>query len=112
METSLLWARRALAEDEKDVAAVLACAALEDSLKQCAKSHSLDVDDAENCDCGKRLKSVGAIDKTEGAVLKGYTQVRNKAFHAEWDVVDIPAITEQFLHSPSNSCLSISRTYR
>ena len=81
----------------------MACAALEDSLKQCAKSCSLDVDDEEMATVINALKSVGAIDKTEGAVLKGYTQVRNDAFHARWDKIDIPEIkgvlayTEEFL---------------
>ena len=96
-------ARRALDEGEKDVAAVLACAALEDSLKQCAKRHSLNVDDEEMATVINALRSAGAVDKTEGAVLKGYTQVRNKAFHAEWVKIDVPSITgiiaftEQFL---------------
>ena len=99
----LTSARRALDEDEKDVAAVLACAALEDSLKQYAKSLSLDVDEVEMATVVNALKSAGAVDKTEGAVLKGYTQVRNRAFHAEWEKVDVPSITgiiaftEQFL---------------
>ncbi len=101
--TLLLWARRALDEDEKDVAAVLACAALEDSLKQCAKSHSLNVDDEEMATVIDALRSAGTVDKTEGAVLKGFSQVRNKAFHAQWDKIDVPSITsiiaftEQFL---------------
>ena len=99
----LTSARRALDEGEKNVAAVLACAALEDSLKQCAKSHSLDVDDADMSTVVGALKSVDAVDKTEGSILKGYTLVRNKAFHAQWDAIDNPAITsilaftEQFL---------------
>ena len=89
----LTSARRALGEGQKNVAAVLACAALEDSLKQCAKSHSLDVDDADMSTVVGALKSVDAVDKTEGSILKGYTLVRNKAFHAQWDAIDNPAIT-------------------
>ena len=86
-------ARRALDEGEKKVAAVLACAALEDSLKQCAKNHALEVDDQTMPTVVNALKSAGVIDKTEGAVLKGFSQVRNDAFHARWVAIDIPAIT-------------------
>ena len=107
----LTSARRALDEHEKDVAAVLACAALEDSSKQCAKSHSLNVDDAEMATVIDALRSAGAVDKTEGAVLKGFCQVRNKTFHAQWDKIDVPSITsiiaftEQFLIKHFSSSL-------
>lgn len=99
----LTSARRALDENEKNVAAVLACAALEDSLKQCAKSHNLDVGDEEMPTVINALKSVGVISKPEGTSLKGYAQLRNKAFHAQWSEIDLPhlqsllAFTEGFL---------------
>ena len=99
----IVLAHKALDEGQKNVAAVLACAALEDSLKQYAKSHSLDVGDEEMATVVNALKSVGAIDKADGTMLKAYTQVRNKAFHAQWDAIDIPKIssvlvyTEEFL---------------
>ena len=86
----IVLARRALDEGEKRVAAVLACAALEDSLKQCAYIHNLDVGDEEMPTVINALKSVGVISKPEGTSLKGYAQLRNKAFHAQWDEIDIP----------------------
>lgn len=99
----IVLARRALDEGEKNVAAVLACAALEDSLKQCANSHNLNVGDEEMSTVINALKSKGVISRPDGTSLKGYTQLRNKAFHAQWDEIDIPhlqgllAFTEGFL---------------
>ena len=99
----IVLAHRALDDDKTNVAAVLACAALEDSLKQCAKSHKLDVGDEEMPTVINALKSVGVISKPEGTSLKGYAQLRNKAFHAQWSEIDLPhlqgllAFTEGFL---------------
>ena len=96
-------ARRALDEDEKDVAAVLACAALEDSLKQCAKNHGLSVDDKNMTTVMHALKRAGVISGSEGKKLEGFVDVRNDAFHAEWEAINVPhlqtilAYTESFL---------------
>ena len=96
-------ARKALIEEQKDVAAVLACAALEDALKRCANHHNLNVDDKDMSDVVNALKSVGVIRAPQGSLLKGFVQLRNKAFHAQWealDVADIKSIlgfTEEFL---------------
>ena len=68
-------AREAHSEGQKEVAAVFVCAALEDSLKQCATSHVL-----------------GVHDKEMPVVV-----------HAQWDALDISDIksiltfTEEFL---------------
>ena len=86
-------ARRTLNEGGKEVAAVLACAALEDSLKQCAKNHALEVDGKTMLNVVNALKTASVIDKTEGAVLKGFSEVRNNAFHAQWKAIDTPAVT-------------------
>ena len=102
----LIWKRLldiALVRGIAEVAAVLACAALEDSLKQCANSYALNVDDKEMGAVVSALKSEGVIAGPDGTSLKGFAQLRNKAFHAQWDAIDIPhlqsllAFTEAFL---------------
>lgn len=96
-------ARKALEDSAKDVAAVLACAALEDALKQCAKRHGLEVDGESMLTVVNAIKSKGLIRATEAKVLEGFSKVRNDAFHARWDEIDIPCIkgilafTETFL---------------
>lgn len=86
-------AREAHSEDQKEVVAVLACAALEDSLKQCAKRHGLKVDGESMQTVVHAIKSKGLIRATEGKVLEGLSKVRNDAFHARWEEIDIPSIT-------------------
>jgi uncharacterized protein YutE (UPF0331/DUF86 family) len=79
------------------------CAALEDALKRCASNHNLDVDDKDMSDVVNALKTAGVIRGPQGSLLKGFVQLRNKAFHAQWeafDVADIKSIlafTEEFL---------------
>ena len=99
----LVLAREALNEGQKNVAAVLACAALEDALKRCATDQGLEVYDQDMSDVVNALKSKGVIRGPRGEVLRGYVQIRNKAFHAQWDAIDaadvngIIAFTEIFL---------------
>ena len=58
----LILARKALDEEEKDVAAVLACAALEDALKRCASDRGLNVQDKNMQTVVNALKSRGALE--------------------------------------------------
>ena len=97
-------ARKAL-DDNKDAAAVLACAALEDALKRVAMKESLDVDDKDMSDVINALKTKGAIKGAQVPIVQSYVKLRNKAFHAEWDKIDkgsvssVIGFTEQFLLS-------------
>ena len=99
----LLLARKSLSDDMKAVASVLSCASLEDSLKRFAILNNLEVEDKTMIEVVNALKSKGLLSNIQSNILKGYTQVRNKAFHAEWDKIeksDISAIigfTEQFI---------------
>jgi len=92
-------------DDNKDVAAVLACAALEDALKRVAMKESLDVDDKDMSDVINALKTKGAIKGAQVPIVQSYVKLRNKAFHAEWDKIDkgsvssVIGFTEQFLLS-------------
>ena len=96
-------ARKAIAEEQKNVAAVLACAALEDALKRCASERGLEVEDKDMSEVVNALKAEGIIRGAQGRILSGYVRIRNKTFHAEWDAVDaasvnaIIAFTEIFL---------------
>ena len=99
----LVLARESLDAEQKDVAAVLACAALEDALKRCASERGLEVEDKDMSEVVNALKAEGIIRGAQGRILSGYVRIRNKTFHAEWDAVDaasvnaIIAFTETFL---------------
>ena len=54
-------AKQSLSEGHKDVAAVLASAALEDALKRYASTHGLDVDDKSMQEVVNALKSQGSF---------------------------------------------------
>ena len=78
----LVSAREALNEEQKDVAAVLACAALEDTLKRCASDRGLNVQEKNMNEVVNALKTEGVIRKNEGALLSAFVKLRNDAFHA------------------------------
>ena len=90
-------------DDNKDVAAVLACAALEDALKRVAIKENLDVDDKDMSEVINALKAKGVIKGAQAPIVQSYVKLRNKAFHAEWDKIDKESVssvigfTEQFL---------------
>ncbi len=95
-------AKKAL-DENKDVAAVLACAAIEDALKRLAMKENIDVSDKEMSDVINALKAKGIIKGAQSSIIQSYVQLRNKAFHAQWDKIDKESVsglisfTEQFL---------------
>ena len=105
----LALAHETLEAGEKDVAAVLACAALEDALKRYASDLGLEVQDKDMSQVVNALKAAQVIRRPQGKVLDGYVQVRNKAFHAEWNAVDAASVegiigyTQGFLAKQSAS---------
>ena len=113
----LVLAREALNADQKDVAAVLACAALEDALKRCASDRGLEVHDKDMSEVVNALKSAGVIRGPQGALLRGFVQIRNKTFHAQWtainsaDVSSIIAFTEKFLVKQFSSPIATDPAY-
>ena len=64
----LLLAQQSLG-DSKDVAAVLACAALEDALKRYAEANGLECDDKEMSDVVNALKARGLVQGAQSKVL-------------------------------------------
>ena len=96
-------ARKSLSEGQKDVAAVLACAALEDALKRYATINGLSTDDKTMQDVINALKGAGLVSGAQKSLLDAMPRVRNLALHAEWskitdpDVSSVIGFVEQFL---------------
>lgn len=96
-------ARTALDEGHKDVAAVLACAALEDALKRYAIVNELVVADKTMTEIVNALKGAGLIVGAQKAMLDRMPTIRNYALHANWDKISEPDVgavigfVEQFL---------------
>ncbi len=96
-------AKRVLAEGNKDVAAVLASAALEDTLKRYAEKQGLNIDDKDLAEIVNTLKSQGLVGGTLKNSLAAMVKIRNCAMHADWSKISEPevssltAFVEQFL---------------
>lgn len=99
----VVLARQALAEGYKDVAAVLASAALEDALKRYAAANELDVNEKTLQEVVSALKSSGLVSGAQKTLLDAMPRLRNLAMHAEWskisepDVNSVIGFVEQFL---------------
>jgi hypothetical protein len=76
-------AKQSLADKHKDVAAVLACAALEDALKRYASAHGINVDNKKMRNVIKDLASKGLIVGTQKSFLDQMSNIRNLAMHAK-----------------------------
>jgi hypothetical protein len=96
-------AKRALDEGNKDVAAVLACAALEDALKRLANANGLNVDGKDMSEVIAALKSKSLVGGAQKSILETMPKTRNNAMHADWqkisalEVGGVIGFTEQFL---------------
>ena len=90
-------------DDNEDVAAVLACAAIEDALKRLAIKENMDVDDKDMSEVINALKAGSVLKGPQVQIVQSYVKLRNKAFHAEWEKIDKESVssligfTEQFL---------------
>lgn len=98
-------AKAALEEGNHTVAAVLACAALEDALKRYATSKGLLVDNNTMDEVVNALKSQGLVGGSQKALLAAMPKIRNHAMHADWgkltpqDAGSVIGFVEQFLLS-------------
>ncbi|KVD10046.1 hypothetical protein WK09_18220 [Burkholderia ubonensis] len=99
----VVLARQALSEGHKDVAAVLASAALEDALKRYAVVQGLEIDEKSMQDVVNLLKSAGLVGGAQKTLLDAMPKLRNFALHAQWDKLTEPDVNsiigfvEQFL---------------
>ena len=92
----LILARESLDAEQKDVAAVLACAALEDALKRCANARGLNVQDKNMNEVVNALKAEGVIRRNQGALLSAFVKLRNDALHARWAAIDTTGVTSYY----------------
>lgn len=98
-------AKVALADGSKDVAAVLACAALEDTLKRYARLNGLTVDQRSMQDVVNALKTKALVTGAQKSLLDTMPKIRDYAMHANWDKItaqDVGGVigfVEQFLLS-------------
>jgi hypothetical protein len=98
-------AKQSLSDDYKEVAAVLACAALEDALKRFASTHGLDVEGKAMQQVVAALKSKGFVTGAQKTLLDTMPKIRDYAMHANWDKIKAPDVSsvigfvEQFLIS-------------
>jgi hypothetical protein len=101
----VVMAKQALSEEQKDVAAVLASAALEDTLKRYASINGLDVTERTMSDIINALKSKGLVSGAQKSLLESMPKFRNAAMHAAWEKISAPEVSgvigfvEQFLLS-------------
>lgn len=99
----VVLAKQALSQGHKDVAAVLACAALEDALKRYAAANDLSVDGKTMIEVVNALKGSGLVSGAQKTLLDAMPRIRNHALHAEWDKLSEPDVNsvigfvEQFL---------------
>lgn len=101
----VVLAKEALANGHKDVAAVLACAALEDALKRFAAANGIGVDGVTMQEVVNVLKGKGLVAGAQKSLLDTMPRIRNHALHADWgklsepDVNSVIGFVEQFLLS-------------
>ena len=96
-------AKHALDEGRKDPAAVLVCAALEDSLKRYAEMNGISVGGLGMQEVINTLKGKGLISGPQKGIVDAFPKLRNAAMHADWnkiqpeDVRGAIGFIEQFL---------------
>ena len=86
-------ARQSLSEGYKDVAAVLACAALEDAIKRLASTNALPTDGKTMVELVNSLKSAGLVSGAQKSLLDAMPRIRNMAMHAEWSKITEPDVS-------------------
>lgn len=86
-------ARKSLSEGQKDVAAVLACAALEDAIKRLASTNALPTNGKTMVELVNALKSVGVIAGAQKSLLEAMPRIRNMAMHADWSKITEPDVS-------------------
>ncbi|MFC1793047.1 hypothetical protein ACFL3Q_05620 [Planctomycetota bacterium] len=88
-------------DENKDVAAVLVSAALEDALKRFAMQNTLDVAEKDMSEVINALKSKGLLRDLQASIVQGHAKLRNKAFHANWDKIDTASVSSAIAFTES-----------
>jgi len=84
----LALAKSELKAGYKDVASVLACAALEDAIKRKANMLGLTVENKTLVTVANALKSKGVPKGAQASIVSSYTKLRNASMHADWTKID------------------------
>lgn len=85
--------KRLIDEGHKEPAVVLACGALEDSMKKFASKNGISVFYADLSNVVNSLKAAGLIKGTQAGVAQSYVKLRNKAFHAQFENIELPEVS-------------------
>jgi len=85
-------AKSLVGDGYKDSAAVLACGALEDSMKKFATKNYIEAYDMDLSAVVNSLKSKGLLKGTQAGVVQSYVKLRNKTFHAQFDKIELPEV--------------------
>jgi hypothetical protein len=92
----LQLAREALkesADGAKNVAAVLAAAAFEDTIRRIAREHAGIIGQDKLESVIVKLKDAGLLVSPQLGIATSYLSFRNHALHAEWDKIDRSAVS-------------------
>lgn len=84
--------RQLFDEGQKEASAVLASGALEDSMKKFAFLNGLNVYEADLSQVVNSLKAGGYLKGTQAGLVQSFVKLRNKAFHAQFDKIEMPEI--------------------
>jgi hypothetical protein len=76
----------------KNVAAVLAAAAFEDSVRRLGAAHAGTVGGEKLADVLTALKNSGFLQGPQVAIAQSYLTFRNHAMHAQWDKIESEAV--------------------
>jgi hypothetical protein len=76
----------------KNVAAVLAAAAFEDTIRRMGATLAGVIGEDDLSDVLKRLKDAGAIQSPQVGIAQSYLSFRNQALHANWDKIERESI--------------------
>ena len=96
-------AKEALAAEQKNVAAVLASAALEDAIKRYCILNDIEIQNKELAELINLMKAKGLLSGAQKSLVEVMPRIRNSAMHADWDKIRIEDIAsmigflEQFL---------------
>lgn len=83
----LALAKNAHQAGHKTVAAVLACAALEDSLKRKAEERGINTSGKSLDQVVNALKAASFFKGPQAAIVGSYVKLRNSAMHADWEKI-------------------------
>jgi hypothetical protein len=79
-------------DDTKNVAAVLAAAAYEDTLRRIARDHAGLIGRDDLADVITHLKNAGILVAPQLSIVQGHLNFRNHALHANWEKIDRTAV--------------------